>query len=322
MPSEFIPFAAFLGIGLGILLIGQILISLGRSKTAAGIKRQPLVFGPLTGLMALLLPSSKAFRTALDREVKQAGYYHPRAVDQFLAIRNSLVIGWLVVVGGALAATHESQQTLTLPILIAGLVVVVLLYAIPRLVLQSAAARRVQRIQVGLPDALDMIMMCLTGGLPLQPALERVGSEIRSVHPDLGLELEIVRRQAEAYTMEHALEQFADRTDVPEIKSLAALVNQTERLGTNVATALRDYADSMRRGFRQRAEERGNKNSVKMLLPVALCLAPPVYIYCSLPPPSNCTSSSPAKTALAACSFPPTSPRSSRRLRQFAESDE
>ena len=90
--------------------------------------------------------------------------------------------------------------------------------------------------------------------------------------------MEIIRRQAEAHTLENALTQFADRINVAEIKSLAALVTQTERLGTNVATALRDYADSIRRGFRQRAEEQGNKNSIKLLLPVTLCLAPPVYI--------------------------------------------
>lgn len=273
-----ISYACCVGIALTILFVGQVLIGFGRRRTVAGIERRPLVFGPLTGFAAVLLPTSQPLRSALDRELKQAGYYEPRAVDQFLAVRNALVIGWMLVVITAVAAAYDPKFDLTLPILGVGAVVGLLLYGVPRLWVQSVATKRVQRIQKGLPDALDMITMCLTGGLPLQPALERVGKEIRAVHADLGLELEIIRRQAEAHTLEHALTQFADRIDVAEIKSLAALVTQTERLGTNVATALRDYADSIRRSYRQRAEEQGNKNSIKMLLPVTLCLAPPVYI--------------------------------------------
>lgn len=274
MNTLWIPLAVFAGIGLAIALVGKLLIGIGRRKD----DRPGLVFGPLTGVAAALLPSSRELRNALGHELKQAGYYVPRAVDQFLAIRNALVVGWMTLVATTIAAAYDPDRDFTLPILGVGVVVVLLLYSLPRLWLQSNASRRVQRIQNGLPDALDMITMCLTGGLPLQPALERVGREIRAVHPDLGLELEIIRRQAEAHTLENALSQFAERINVAEIKSLAALVTQTERLGTNVATALRDYSDSIRRSFRQRAEEQGNKNSIKLLLPVTLCLAPPVYI--------------------------------------------
>jgi tight adherence protein C len=278
MNSPWFPLAVFGGIGLTILLLGQLLIGLRRNRTAAGTVRRPLVFGPLTGLLAALVPTSNDLREALDRELKQAGFYEPRSVEQFLSIRNALFVGWMLLMAAAAYVANQFHPEYLLALLAGGAVVLVLLYAVPRLWLQSIAARRVQRIQTALPDALDMITMCLTGGLPLQPALERVGKEVGAVHPDLGLELEIIRRQADAHTLDHALTQFANRIDVPEISSLAALVSQTERLGTNVATALRDYADSIRRGFRQRAEEKGNKNSVKLLFPVALCLAPPVYI--------------------------------------------
>lgn len=274
MTALWIPLAVFAGVGLTILLIGQLLIGLRRGETT----RRQLVFGPLTGFLASLVPASSSLREALDRELKQAGFYEPRSVDQFLSIRNTLIVGWMLLTGAAAYVANEFHPELLLPTMVVGLVVLLLAYGVPRLWLQSVAAKRVQRIQNALPDALDLITMCLTGGLPLQPALERVGKEVGAVHPDLGMELEIIRRQADAHTLDHALTQFANRIDVPEINSLAALVSQTERLGTNVATALRDYADSIRRSFRQRAEEKGNKNSVKLLLPVALCLAPPVYI--------------------------------------------
>jgi len=278
MPNTLVPILIFCGVGLTIFLVGQLLMVLRRRGAHNGEVRRPLAFGPLTGFFAVMLPTSAELRRGLDRELKRGGYYHPRALDEFLAVRNVLVVGWWLLILSAAAATYDAVDELLIPVLIAGVAGTFLLYGVPRLWLQAVAGQRVQRIQRALPDALDMITMCLTGGLPLQPALKRVGKEIRAVHPDLGVELEIIRSQADAHTLEHSLTQFADRVDVPEIRSLAALVSQTERLGTNVATALRDYADSIRRGFRQRAEERGNKNSIKMLLPVVLCLAPPVYI--------------------------------------------
>jgi tight adherence protein C len=150
--------------------------------------------------------------------------------------------------------------------------------------LNMQARRRVARLQIGLPDALDIIRMCLSGGLPLRESLKRVSQEIVFFHPDIAVEFEIIRRQADADTMAHALKQFAQRIDVPDINALAALVMQTDRLGTHVATAITDYADSVRRASRQRAEERASKTSIKMLFPVVLCLAPPIYILLCGPP--------------------------------------
>jgi tight adherence protein C len=74
------------------------------------------------------------------------------------------------------------------------------------------------------------------------------------------------------------LDLFAERIDTPDVRSLAAITSQSVRLGSNVGAAMQEYADGMRTNQRQRAEERGNRRSVAMLFPVALCLAPPVYI--------------------------------------------
>jgi tight adherence protein C len=280
MVAGLLPVAAFLGVGLLVLLVGRVLFGLGRSQDPAELSsRAPRpVFGPLTPALAGMLPQSAEQQATLDRDLKRAGYYRPQARQQFLAIRNGLMAGWTLLTGTALVALFEPVNDPTRWILIVGAVVLLLLYATPRLWLASQANQRVQRIELGLPDALDMITMCLSGGLPLQQSLERVGSELRGTHSDLAFELEIVRRHAETHTLEYGLSQFSERIDAAEIRSLTSLVADTERLGTNVAAALRDYADSVRRGYRQRAEELGNKNSVKLLLPVSLCLAPPVYI--------------------------------------------
>lgn len=272
-----LPLLTFVGVGLLILIMGRLLM--GRPNADADVtKLRAPIFGRLTVGLAGVFPMTTAKKDAIRRELKQAGYYHPVALEEFLSIRNTLVVGWIILVGTAIVAAFQPTNDPTIQIVIAGAAILAILYATPRLWLQSVAARRLGRIQQGLPDALDMITMCLSGGLPLQQAMNRVSGEIRSCHPDFAFEMDVVRRQADAFSLDHALQQFADRIDLPEVNSLTAIVAHTERLGTNVATALRDYADSMRRNHRQRAEERGNKASVKMLLPVVLCLAPPVYI--------------------------------------------
>ena len=277
MFTTLLPLLTFFGVGLAVLAVGRLLIGRPNADLEAAKLRAP-VFGPFTEGLAGMLPMSKSKKESIGQELKQAGYYHPLALAEFLAIRNALVIGWFMLVGITIVAVYQPHDDPTPQILIAGVVVLGILYAMPRLWLQSSAQSRLTRIQQGLPDALDMITMCLSGGLPLQQAMNRVSGEIRSCHPDFAFELDVVRRQADAFSLDHALTQFANRLNVPEINSLTAIVAQTERLGTNVGAALRDYADSIRRNHRQRAEERGNKASVKMLLPVVLCLAPPVYI--------------------------------------------
>ena len=126
--------------------------------------------------------------------------------------------------------------------------------------------------------------MGLAGGLPLRSALERVSEEIVLFHPDIAVEFEIIRRHADADTMAGALRQFAARIDSPDVNALAALVAQSDRLGTHAGVAVTEYADSVRLASRQRAQERASKTSIRLLFPVVLCLAPPIYILLMGPP--------------------------------------
>lgn len=270
---------AFAGIAAVMFLVGWSVTRWGASRNAADVRRRPrLMFGPLTFGLAGALPILDSTRARIKTEVSQAGFYQPHAAEQFLALRNAIVVGWLFLVATVLLVAYDPAKDLSLSILAVGGVGLMILYSLPRLWLQGLARARVQRIQLGLPDALDMLSMCLSGGVPLQTALDRVGPQLHTAHPDVGLEFEIIARQAEVHTLEEALSQFAKRLDQDDVSALASLVNQNQRLGTNVSVALHDFADGIRRAARQRAEERGNKVSVQMVLPVALCLAPPVYI--------------------------------------------
>ncbi len=276
-PEIFLPLAAFLFLTPLVWMVGRFLLRDRGQRDDDPYRRRP-VFGPVTNVFAGLLPLSSQARKILERELRQAGHYAPHALADYLALRNVTLFGWCLLIGFALFAVYDPQRDPTIPLLIVGVVGGILLFALPRIILQSQAKRRVTAIQSGLPDGLDMLSMCMTGGLSLQMAMERVGREIRNAHGDLATEFDIIRRHSETHTMERALEMFAERVDTPEVKSLAAVTSQSVRLGSNVGTALQEYADSLRLGQRQRAEERGNRRSVAMLFPVALCLAPPVYI--------------------------------------------
>lgn len=240
--------------------------------------RRRLIFGAMTHALAGVLPTRAATRQRLARFLPHAGYYHRLALAEFLSLRNTLVVGWVLLVMAMIVAATEPGEPLMYQMGVVGLVGALLLYSMPRLVLEIAANRRVRRIGEGLPDALDMITMCMSGGLPLQHAMTRVSDELQSIHPDLAFELRIVGRQMDAGSLDSAITQFARRIDAPEVHSLAAMICQTEQQGGNVASAFETFADSVRLNRRQRAEEMGNKTAIKLLFPLVFCLAPPVYL--------------------------------------------
>jgi len=278
-----LPLSVFLVLAAAIWLAGRVFLqgafrAAPEEEDAVEQGRSRPAFGVMTNVLAAVLPTSEQAKRIIAGELKQAGFYSPHASADYFATRNVALISWILLVAFTAFAVFDPQQDYTLLVLIVGVVFGILIFAMPRLVLQTQARHRVNKIQSALPDGLDMLNMCVTGGLSLQMALERVSGEIRSSHGDLATEFDIIRRHSEAYTMERALELFADRIGTPDVKSLAAVTSQSVRLGSNVSTALQEYADSMRTGQRQRAEERGNRRSVAMLFPVALCLAPPVYI--------------------------------------------
>jgi tight adherence protein C len=237
-----------------------------------------MLFGPLTAALAGILPCPVPTREKLARFLRHAGHYHRHALTEFLALRNTLVVGWVLLVATALVVITNPGDELAFPIIVGGLIVAVALYALPRLFLEVIGHNRVQRIEESLPDALDMATMCMSGGMPLQSALVRVSDEMQSIHPDLAFELRVMGRQMEAGSLDTAVRQFAARIDAPEVQSLAAILGQTERQGSGVAPAFELFADNVRLNRRQRSEEAGNKTAIKLLFPLVFCLAPPVYL--------------------------------------------
>ena len=256
-----------------------------RERLAATAQGSVAASGPglftddLATTLSEQLPQASSDNGQLDRDLRQAGFYRPTARYDFLALRNSLVIASVIITLMLAAFVGPDYQDVALKILIGGLAVAGLCWAIPRIILRGQAAARVNRIRRALPFALDMTTMCLTGGLSLQDSLGHVSREIFFSHPDLSLELMIVRQQSEMTSLEHGFRQFAQRMDIQEITALAALITQGQRLGTNVVTSIREYTDNLRLKWRQTADEQSNKVALKMLFPITFCLLPATMLF-------------------------------------------
>ena len=152
------------------------------------------------------------------------------------------------------------------------------LYA-PELWLQRVANARKTKIINGFPDALDLLVVCIEAGLGLDAAIFRTGTELSLAHPDLCDELHLVSLELRAgLPRALALSNFAWRADIPEVKSLVALLIQTDRFGTSVGQALRVHSDAMRVARTQRAEELAGKLPVKLLFPLMLFIFPSIFI--------------------------------------------
>ncbi len=271
----------FLAVTVGsFLLLNGFVRAGGNREDAVMTPRgaRPLIFGGLTHALAGIFPLRPETRERYLKFLRQAGHYHSQALAEYLALRNALVVGAFVLTLATIVVATEPGEPLMYQIGIAGLVVIVLLYSLPRLGLEAAANARTRRIEQSLPDALDMITMCTSAGLPLQHAILRISDELRSSHPDLAFELRIVGRHAETNALSSAFQHFARRLDVPDVHSVASMVRQAEQQGSSVAGAFHAFSDQVRLTRRQRAEEAANKTAFKMLFPLVLCLMPAVYL--------------------------------------------
>lgn len=152
-------------------------------------------------------------------------------------------------------------------------------FLLPEIWLTWRVRRRQRRLLRGLPDALDLLVVCVEAGLGLDQALYRVAQEIRIVHPELSDELQLVNLEMRVgKSRVDALRELAVRTGVEDLKGLVAMLIQTDRFGTNLAQALRVHSDNLRTKRRQRAEETAAKATVKMVPPLVFFIFPALFV--------------------------------------------
>ncbi|QDT38146.1 type II secretion system F family protein [Stratiformator vulcanicus] len=233
-------------------------------------------FGGATTTLASMLPETEERHHGWRKVLRTAGYLSPHAWQNFTAFRFLAVVIPLVLLGALLILVPKAFE---IPVLIAILLVPAICWAAVGLYVRNKAADRKLRIEQGLPDAVDMLNMCVSQGLTIPQSFEKIARQIKPAYPDLAKEFQIIVEHARVGSLPQALENFADRVDVPEARSLTALLTQTDRMGTSVSQSLSDYSDSVRDDLKQRADENANKAGFKLLFPTVLCLMPAVYMF-------------------------------------------
>jgi tight adherence protein C len=249
--------------------LGARLESLGFDRPAEPRKpsvreRMDKVFDPIS--QALPLSSGDRSRTWLI----QAGYREHRHLVIYAA---SKVFGAAALFGIAVALTGFQSTLLLIGATLLGLF-------LPRFVLKRLIRKRQRQITVGLPDALDLTVVCVEAGLPLDQALMRVGEDLKYAHPELREEFYLANLEMRAgKARAEALRNLATRTGVDDVRLLVAALVQTDRFGTSISQALRMYSDALRTERRRRAEEQAAKTATKMVVPlVVFALIPLLFV--------------------------------------------
>lgn len=214
-------------------------------------------------------------RNQFRTRVVQAGLYGRNATVAFFTLR-AVAIGLPVALGvffDLSGGTTKWHGTLV------GTVLAVAGNIAPSFWLDHVKRARQKAIRRALPDALDIISVCLEGGMSLSASLARVARELATAHPMLALELAIVERETQmGRTTGQAMREFAKRFDVEELRSLSSVVIQAEKFGSSVTHALEVYADTLRLKRHQHAEEMAQKAVIKIIFPTLLCVFPGIFV--------------------------------------------
>lgn len=225
---------------------------------------------------AFALPKEDLERHKTQQDLYRAGFRSPQALQTFFALKAVLTVVLAAIVLGASRFVPElPAQRLMLYAALAAFTGLML----PNYVLSKTLAKRMRLLRNGFPDALDLLVVCVESGLGLGPAIQRVAEEISVSHPELSTELAMVNAEMRAgMQREDALKNLADRTGLPDIRGLVALLVQSMRFGTSVADALRIYSEEFRDKRMQAAEEQAAKIGTRMIFPLVLCMFPVFFI--------------------------------------------
>ncbi len=216
------------------------------------------------------VPKSPKDMNRLRRRLVTAGYTTPTAVAVFSLA--TLVVPAVLAIG-ILAARGVSRGWAL------ALIAAVFGYMLPEYVLSRKIRRRKQEIRDGLPDALDLFIVCVEAGCGLDQAIVKATEELALTYPALASELRQITTEIRAGKPRmEAFKNFAARTKVDDVQTLVAMLVQTDKFGTSIAQALRTHAETSRIKRRQSAEERAAKVGVKLVFPLVLFLFPALYV--------------------------------------------
>ena len=233
-----------------------------------------LIWRELVSRIGAALPTSSKGLPLLKRRLVRAGIRNPSAPGIFQGAR--MVAAVLFGLVGAGIAWHSGSES-TNAVLGVG-AALAMGYIVPMQWLLWRIKRRQHAIEKGLPNALDLMVICVESGLGIDQTTLQVAKELQTAHPEICDEFTVMNLELRAgKSRADALHHLAERTGVEDLKKLVAVLVQTDRFGTSIAQSLRGHAEYLRQMARQRAEERASKLAVKLVFPIFFCVLPSLF---------------------------------------------
>ena len=222
-----------------------------------------------------LQPTREADAGKLKSKLQQAGFHGSNAANIFLGLKIACLLAGMLVCGSSLVAIFTLNS---LSILRAAIIAISSFY-LPDVGLWYLTRQRKEQIFLGLPDALDLMVVCVEAGLGIDAAMRKVAEEMGDSCRALSQEFGRCNMQLQMGRPRNAvLKDLGERTGTSDLRSLASILIQTEKFGSSIARALRVHSDAMRCARRQIAEEKAAKTAVQLIFPLVLFIFPAVFV--------------------------------------------
>ena len=234
-----------------------------------------LAFHDLIKRLGNIVPQSPKDVTVMQRRLIRAGIRNESALKILYGSKAALGVIFPAVAAVLVLGSQTDPSNKFVAILIAAAVG----FFGPNEYVRRLATRRQKQIARGLPNTLDLLVVCVESGLGLDQAILQVSKELEHAHPEISEEFGMVNLELKAGKRRiEALRNLAERTGVDDLKKLVAVLIQADRFGTGVAQSLRAHADFMRVQARQVAEEKAAKLGVKLIFPIFFCILPSLFV--------------------------------------------
>jgi len=241
-------------------------------KKAATVGR---VLSKASPLAKPLQPKSAEEESKLKRRLSEGGFRTENAVGVFLGLKFIGLIVGLTISGATSLATSSFTQSA----LIYSVVVSAGMFYMPDIIVWFIAKHRKDSIFMGLPDVLDLLVVCVEAGLGLDQAMRKVSEEMKKSARTVSDEFTLCNFQLQmGRARNEVLQDLGNRTGVDDLRSLAAILIQADKFGSSIAQALRVQSDSMRTRRRQLAEEKAAKTAVKLIFPLVIFIFPAIFV--------------------------------------------
>jgi tight adherence protein C len=226
-----------------------------------------------------LMPKTELEQNALKLRLANAGFRSDSAVSVYLGLQFASLLVFFVLSLAWFVPYYGLQRETMMPLATRIIILTGIGFYLPKVVLWYLRKKRMEEIFLSLPDALDLLVVCVESGLGLDAALRKVCEEMKGHAKVICEELSLCNFQLQmGRPRREVLHDLGVRTGVDDVRSLAAILIQADRFGSSIAQALRVQSDSMRTRRKQIAEEKAAKTAVQMIFPLVLFIFPGIFV--------------------------------------------